>query len=306
MLAKFSKLTASKFLFQFQPTNLRPPGHPQQFPGAPHQFMPSGVHNPGGPHQQIFYTQGMQGMAPMPQYHQVPLTFPQQHPVPLPGQMIHFQQPHMGQMQPHLIQQPQQPQQQPQQQQPTGPAPGGQQRPLPTPTPPNQVGPQPALSIPQVGGPPNSMMAPNIPPQMMTFPQPMQPAGVIRPSVTLPPKRRSHAIQIVDPDSGTVIDPLAGKPTPDNVASLTSHAEESGTEVTRNRFQIVVAISSILCSFFLAIGLSSQSKENCLWITFCLHTSLKTIKSTFNFSRVFFQLNFNNLIYLHFRRLLPH
>jgi hypothetical protein len=189
--------------------------------------MQSGVHNPGGPNQ-VFFTHSM---PPMPQYPQVPLAFQQQHPGPLPGQMFHLPQQHMPQMQPHLIQQPQQPQQQ-QQQQPTGPAPGGQPRPLPTPTPPNQVVPQPAMSMPHVGVPTNSMMAPNIPPQMMGFPQPMQQPSAIRPSAPPQPKRRSHAILIVDPDSGTVIDPLAGKSTPDNTASLTSHAEESGTEVT--------------------------------------------------------------------------
>jgi hypothetical protein len=165
-----------------------------------------------------------QGMPPIQPY-QVPLNFPQQHPGPLPGQMIHFTPQHIPQLQSHLIQQPQQQQQQ---QQPTGPAPGSQPRPLPTPTPPNQVVPQPAMSIPHAVLPQTSMMAPS---QLMTFQQPMQQPGVIRPSAAQP-RRRSHAIQIVDPDSGTVIDPLAGKSTPDNTASLTPHAEESGIEVT--------------------------------------------------------------------------
>ena len=131
--------------------------------------------NPQAPqHTQIYYTPGIpSGLPPMvhPQFQHHPMAFQQQHPG-LPGAtLLQFTtQPHMGQMQPQLMQQHQQQQQMQQlQQPPMSQAQMGQPRPLPTPTPPNQVQVQPPMSMPHQMVQPSTMLNANI--------QPFQPYG---------------------------------------------------------------------------------------------------------------------------------
>jgi len=162
--------------------------------------------NPPAQHQPFYYPQVIPpGVPPqgIPQgMSHMTLAFAQ-HPHPgVHPQMIHYAPHHMGQIQPQMLQPPQQQpplqqqQQQQQQQQPPVQNPSSQPRPVPTPTPPNQV--QPQMSLPQhLNAIPGT-------PFVMPF-QPQTVPGVIPNRAPSSQRRRSHAIQIVDPNTHKVV-----------------------------------------------------------------------------------------------------
>lgn len=193
--------------------NIRPPGPPQYHQP---QFMPNQAapfYYPGAMPQGIPQSIPPMAFFAQHQHHGVPVT---------PHLMQYAPQHHMTQMQSQMLPQPQQPppQQQHQPQQPPGQIPGSQPRPPPTPTPPNQG--QPQMSLPQLVNPTiPGAMAPQY-----ALPYSQAPIPPVVASRAPSQKRRSHAIQIVDPNTLSVINPLEAK----------SAEDQSATEVTNIRF----------------------------------------------------------------------